>query len=270
MTRRVLTSLTVFVLSGLAVAYAQQAPPPAQPPTPRPAAPRPARPAAPDARTTMTVLVTDASGAGQAGVRVMVSGPVTRSGETSDDGSVRFQGMRAGTYRLRFEADAFITLEREVVLKPGVLPPVDVALNRARAKPAAPPEPPRPAPSAQTVPPADPNALAEAISVVQFFAKNRLERGEPRRESQVLRSALAAASLLQVRDALVDRTHAEADEVLYVINGSAWMNSKGRQQALETGALLIIPRGVHYTIENRGKEPIWILSVLSPPGGAKP
>ena len=123
---------------------------------------------------------------------------------------------------------------------------------------------------AAPLPPPDPNATIEVVSVVDWLAKNRLERNEPRKEGVVARSAGEAAALIQVREALRDRSHAAADEVLYVINGSASLSSKGRQQQIETGSLLLIPRGVTFTIENRGREPLWALSVLSPGGGPKP
>jgi mannose-6-phosphate isomerase-like protein (cupin superfamily) len=34
-------------------------------------------------------------------------------------------------------------------------------------------------------------------------------------------------------------------------------------QTIETGALVLIPRGVTFTLENRGREPLWALSVLA-------
>ena len=276
MMRRVLAFASMSVVLAASIVVAQQAPPsqgsqPAPAAQATPAAPRPARPAVPaDVRGPMSIVVTDASGAPQGGVHVSASGPVTRGGSTVGDGTLKFQGVRSGTYRLRFEADGFITLERDVTVKAGAQPPIDVALDRAPAKPPEPPPAPRPAANAGALPPADPNATVDVVSVVQWLAKNRLERGEPRRESEVLRSALAGASVLQLRDIAGDRGHADADEVLYVINGTASLTSKGRQQTIDTGTVLIVPRGVKYTLENRGKEPIWILSVLTPPGPGKP
>lgn len=242
---------------------------PAQPPktTPPPAkAPAP-RAASSSARLTMTVFVTDSSGAPARDVQVHATGPVEREGSTGREGSVKLQTLKAGTYRLRFEGDGFVTLDHDVTVKPGAPTEIEVTLDRAPTPPKAvePPPAPKPAPSAVfTLPPPDPNAVVDIVSVVDWLSKNRLERGEPRKESVVAKSAGEAASILQVRDALRDRSHPDADEVIYVINGSASFSSKGRQQSLDTGALLLVPRGVSFTIENRGREPLWALSVLSP------
>ncbi len=220
----------------------------------------------------MTVFVTDPTGAPLSGVQVNAEGPIPREGTTSREGSVTFQGLRAGQYRLRFEAERFIPFEKEVTLR-GTPEEVEVSLTRAPA----PPKPPEPAPAAKPapaagapLPPADPNATVAIFSVVDWLAKNKLERGEPRKEGTVARTTLQTSALLQVRDALRDRSHADADEVIYVINGSALVSSKGRQQTIETGALVVIPRGVSATIENRGREPLWALSVLTPPSAPKP
>ena len=165
-----------------------------------------------------------------------------------------------------------MTFEKEVTVK-GATEEIEVTMTRASApaKPAESPAAPKPAPSAgPALAPADPNASVEIVSVVDWLAKNKLERGEPRKEGVVSRTPLQTSALLQVRDALRDRSHADADEVLYVINGSAVVSSKGRQQSIETGSLVVIPRGVGVTIENRGREPLWALSVLTPPSGPKP
>jgi mannose-6-phosphate isomerase-like protein (cupin superfamily) len=249
----------------------QAQPPAAQPPAAQPpAAPKPKpRPAAPS-RMSLTVFVTDPTGAPQQGVKVTADGPVPREGTTTREGSVVLQGLRGGTYRLRFEADRFVTFEKEVTVKGGS-EEIEVTMTRAATppKPVEPEPAPKPAPSAAApLPPADPSATIAVVSVVDWLAKNRLERGEPRKEGVVARTPLQSSALLQVRDALRDRSHPDADEVIYVINGSAVLSSKGRDQKIETGALVVIPRGVSVTIENRGREPLWALSVLTP--GAKP
>src|SRR5689334_3177894 len=99
--------------------------------------PAPPRTAAPS--STLSVQVTDKSGNGLSNVAVALAGPVDRTGTTAPEGSVASRSMRAGTYRLRFEHEGFITLEREVVLARGPAD-VSVALNPAPAvKPVAAP-----------------------------------------------------------------------------------------------------------------------------------
>lgn len=217
----------------------------------------------------MTVFVTDVTGAPIPDARVVALGSQPREGRTTREGSVRLQGLRAGTYRLHLEAEGFVTLEHDVVVKAGANE-AEVTLNRAPEppKPVEPPPAPKPEVTAEALghplPPADPNAAADVLSVVDWLSKNALKRGEGRKEAVVTRSAGLAGAVLQVRDALYDRAHPDADELIYVINGKAVFSSKGRQQSLDTGALLLVPHGVTYTLENRGREPLWAISILSP------
>jgi mannose-6-phosphate isomerase-like protein (cupin superfamily) len=275
--------LSLVLASAAAVPAAGQGSPPPKPPAAPPQAPaqqppvqpppKASRPANPNARLSVTLFVTDPSGAPVPGVTVRASGPIDREGVTTREGTVKLQGLRAGDYRLHFEADGFVTLEKDMTLRGGA-PEIEVSLTRAPAPP-KPPEPapgPKPAPAGTAAPlaPADPNATIEIVSVVEWLAKNKLERGEPRREGVVSRTPNESTAVLQVRDALRDRVHPDSDEVMYVINGSASLSSKGRMQTIETGTVLLIPRGVSVTIENRGREPLWALSILSPAGQPKP
>ena len=79
------------------------------------------KPAAP-ARSTMTITVTDLEGKTLPGVWVKASGPVDREAATDESGMVIFRNMNTGTYRLRFEHDDFVTLERDVVQAARPLP----------------------------------------------------------------------------------------------------------------------------------------------------
>ena len=101
---------------GLGTVLSAQATPPAARAA-RTAPPRPqSRPATTSSASALSVTVTDKSGNGIGDVNVAVSGPVDRSGRTAADGSVAFRSMRGGTYRLRFEHERYITLEREIVV----------------------------------------------------------------------------------------------------------------------------------------------------------
>ena len=108
--------ITSVIALGLGNVPSAQAP---APPAPAPSAPAPSTPPRPAGRSTtsssasaLSVTVTDKSGNGIGDVNVAVNGPVDRSGHTAADGSVAFRTMRAGTYRLRFENDRYITLEK--------------------------------------------------------------------------------------------------------------------------------------------------------------
>lgn len=248
-----------------------QTPPPQQPPAQQPPAAQ--KPPAPRSttravsRVSVMLFITDRTGAPVPGAQVTLEGPTPREGATSREGTLRLQGLRPGDYRLLLEAEGFVTLEKELTLR-SAAGEIEISLTRA----ATPPKPPDPTPAsparpshsdAATPPAPDPNATIEVVSVVDWLAKNRLERGQPRKEGVVAKATGESAALLQVREAVRDRSHIDADEVIYVINGSATLSSKGRVQQIETGTLILIPRGVTFTIENRGREPLWALSVLS-------
>lgn len=270
--RRLLPALMLVPAVGLGsaaqvLALSPARPAQAAPPAPQ-AAPPPAKPAAQKPRTsqvsrgTITFFVTTPEGRPIPEATISMTGPTAREGSTNKDGVVRLQAVRTGNYRVRAEAEGFITLERDLTMRSGL--EVEMTLSPAPE----PPEPPAPAtpPPAVEAPPTvapDPNAVLQLSSVVDFFSKNRLGRNEPRRESVVGRSGEATSSLLQVRDTIEGRTNPTADEVLYVINGKAQVNSKGRIYEIETGSLVLVPRGVSYSIANRGREPLWALSVLA-------
>jgi mannose-6-phosphate isomerase-like protein (cupin superfamily) len=233
-------------------------PPAAQPPAvQKPAAPKP-RPAS---RLTLTVFVTDPTGAPQAGVKVTADGPVPREGTTSREGSITLQGLRPGNYRLHFEADRFVTFEKEVVLKGSEEIEVTLTKTSAPPKPDEPPPAPKPAPSAAaTPPPPDPNATVAVLSIPDYIEKNKIVADG----SQVAASGDGVALVLEV-DRSRERSHADVDEYLYVIAGQGTLRSKGRDQSLDAGMLILVPRGVGYTIAPRGRRAMYALSVLTGP-----
>jgi len=243
--------------------------PPAQAPPAKPAQQPPAKPPsrpATAARGSVTFFITNPQGRGVNEAVVSMTGPTTREGETNRDGVVTLQGVRAGSYRVRVEAADYITLERDITARSGL--EVEMALNPA-PEPApsvaakTPTTSAAPPPSSAAVIAPDPNATIELSSVVEFLSKNQLGRNEPRSEAVVGHSPQATPSLLQVRTTFEGRTHPAADEVLYVINGKAEIASKGRVYPIETGSLLVIPRGVTYSIANKGRDPLWALAVLT-------
>ncbi len=239
MRTRILLALTALTLAAVAAAQTQAPPqkPPAQavPPAttsqaPTPAAPRPQAPAqAAATRVSMAIAVTDFAGEAAPGVRVALTGPVAREGTTARDGIVRFQTLRAGTYRLRFESPDFVTFEREVTVKAGPLVEVEVTLSRVPEKPA--PPPPAPVPSAPIEAPAvapNPSATVELLALPDWIERNLIGRGDPQRETVVGRAPGATARVVQVRDPIKDRVRGDADEMLYVIAGEGVLRVKGR------------------------------------------
>jgi len=267
--------VTLIVLASLlstvppAGVRAQSAQPPAQTPPPA-AVPKPqvaprTSVAPATTRTSAAVMVTDSLGTAIPEVRVKVTGPVSREGTTGRDGTLRLQGLRVGTYRLRFEADEFITLERDVAIKAGSEAEVDVVLDRGapKSKLAEPEAPPVVAPTAARPPVIpDPNASAERVALPDWIERNLIGRGDPVKETTVGRTSVTTATIVQVREPLKDRLRNDADEMLYVIAGEGVLRARGRDLTLDPGALVVVPRGVGYSIERRGRNPLIALSIV--------
>jgi mannose-6-phosphate isomerase-like protein (cupin superfamily) len=237
--------IAVFLAS---VAAAQQPPPPR--PRARAAQPTPA---------SQVVIVRDFSGALLDGVRIVINGPRTIEATTDASGSVRTT-LADGTYRLRFERQGFVTLERDVTIKAGRPAEIDVALTAAPPPP-PPPEPPPPAP-APPRPTAAPSGPPVTISIPAFLDKNFIGR-DPLKESVLGCTADVTTRLLQLHDALASHKHDDLDEVLYVVAGDGVVRVQDRQTPIAAGSLSVIPRGLSHEIERRGKNPLILLSMLA-------
>jgi mannose-6-phosphate isomerase-like protein (cupin superfamily) len=236
-----------------APAGAAQAPPAA------PAAPR--RPARPAARPAVTVEVTDPAGTPLADVLVRATGTMEREGRTGPDGIVRFTGLRAGPYRLRFEHDAFVRLERDVTLAARALT-LDAMLTPAPPPP--PPPAPPPAPAAAAAEPARPVGEPAALEVPGFVERNFVGR-EAVKTSVVGCTGHATSRVVQLREPLRDQRHEDADESIYVVAGEAELTMAGREGAVEAGTLIVVPRGTTYSLSRKGRNPVVLLSVVSGP-----
>ena len=280
MRTRILLALTALTLATAAAGQtqappqkppAQTVPPPATATAPAqaqpPAVPKPQAPpqAAPVTRISMAVAVTDLAGEATPGVHVALSGPVAREGTTARDGIVRFQTLRVGTYRLRFESPDFVTFEREVTVKAGPLVEVEVTLSRVPEKPAAlpPPAPAQAAPSDAAPAPPNANATVELLALPDWIERNLIGRSDPLRETVVGRAPGATARVVQVRDPIKDRVRGDADEMLYVIAGEGVLRAKGKEYNLTAGSFAVVPRGVAYTLERSGRNPLIALSMVS-------
>jgi mannose-6-phosphate isomerase-like protein (cupin superfamily) len=227
-------------------------------PTAKPAAPRPAaRPAS------LIIQVTDALGSPLANTDVTAQGPVSREGTTGDDGALRLLNMRAGTYRLRFEREGSITLERELTLRVGESLTVDVALNPAPAitKPEEPARPATPEPATKSLPPP---GEPKVTPVPLFLEKNFVGR-EPRRDSSLGCTSTATATLHQLREAWINHTHDDADEWIYVVAGEGILRLGSSEQRVLAGTFSLVPHTVSHALLPQGRNPLIIISVLSGP-----
>ena len=233
---------------------------------------KPTPPAKPAQRATPSrVIVRDRSGTPLRDARVTVSSPARQELVTDATGTASLGTMPDGSYRLRFEHDGFITLEREVSIRSAQPSTIEVALSLAppAAPPPAPPPaepPPPPPPVVVTVPsprltsvPSGPPAF---FSIPDFLTKNYIGR-EPLKESVLACLADSTTRVLQLHDAIGEHTHIDMDEVLYVVAGEGTIRTRGEATTVTAGALSVIPHGVAHGIERRGKNPLMVLSMLS-------
>jgi mannose-6-phosphate isomerase-like protein (cupin superfamily) len=200
-------------------------------------------------------------------VRVVVSGPASQEINTDATGIASLGTIRDGSYRLRFEREGFITLEREFSVTNGQPSEIAVALSVAPAPPPPPVEPVAPPPD-PIVPPAPPPVASEPsgppvfVAIPEFLDKNYIGRA-PLKESVLGCLGSSTTRVLQLHDALAEHTHADMDEILYVVAGEGTVRIHDTSSVMAAGSLSIIPRGVPHTIERRGKNPMIVLSTLS-------
>ena len=235
---------------------------PQAPASPKPPATTPQRRPPVRPRTTQLV-VRDVSGTPIEGVRVIISAPASRSITTDEKGSASVS-LADGSYRLRFEHEGFVTLEREITIRIGQPAEIDVALSAAPRLPA--PPPPQPvAPPPKPVPPPPPPVASGPptnLSIPAFLDKNFIG-GDPLKESILGCTQDGTTRLLQLRDPLAEHAHTDLDEVLYVVAGEGAVRIRDESTAVTPGWLTIIPRGLPHAIERRGRRPLIVLSMLS-------
>ena len=251
-------NLLFSTVAALSLGLMTQAPPPAAqaPPQRRP------RPAS------THIVVRDKSGTPLEGIHVIISGPARREATTDADGAVVLSGLRDGTYRLRFEHEGFLTLERELVVRTGVPRDIDVALSVAAPPPAPPPPPepaPRPAPPRTAPAPAPSSATGSpvTVSIPAYLDKNFIGSKDPQKESVIGCTAGATTKLLQIREPIAQHTHADLDETLYIVAGEGAVRIRDEATAVGAGSLSVIPRGLPHSIERRGRNPLIVISTLA-------
>jgi mannose-6-phosphate isomerase-like protein (cupin superfamily) len=246
---------TFAVLTGLGASAGLAA----QSPQAAPARPVVAKPVS----TTLALQVTDGLGVPLPDVRVVVTGALSRNGSTGADGNVRFATMKVGTYRLRFERDGFFTLEREVVVRAGEGPVIDVVLNPAPPppKPPEPPPPPPPPPAKTLGPPGE----VKVLDIPAFLDRNLIGSRDGRKESSLGCAATGRATLYQLRDPWATQAHPDADEWLYVVAGQGTLRAGSVDQHLQAGTFVLVPHTVEHSITPASRTPLILVSVVTGP-----
>ncbi len=237
---------------------------PAQP-APSTQAPKP-RPAATGGATTNALFfITDPQGASIEGVTVTITGAVDREARSPAGGFTRVQALRAGTYRVRFTHERFITFEKEFTWRAGTATPeIAVTLNAAPSPPPPPPPPPAPvAAPAPATPKLPPPGTPKTLSLPDYIEKNFISGREPHKENLVGCSGVGQAVLWQVREPWDGRQHPSADGMLYVIGGEGSITLDGREVTMTAGSFAVVPRGTTYGFTRRGRNPLIVLAVLA-------
>jgi mannose-6-phosphate isomerase-like protein (cupin superfamily) len=190
-----------------------------------------------------------------------VAGPVDREGQTDPSGLVTFASMASGTYRLRFEHPAFITLEKEVSLTAGK--PLRASATLSAAPPPPPPkeEPSPPPPVA--APPSD-GYPPTSVDIIDLYERNIMGSG-PVKRSPIGCTSTTTSMLVQLREPLAEHAHADADELIYIVAGEGTHKIGGREYQLSSGVFSIVPRGVTHVITRRGRQPLVFISTMSGP-----
>jgi mannose-6-phosphate isomerase-like protein (cupin superfamily) len=205
------------------------------------------------ANATLAIAVADPAGTPIANALVTLQGPTERSART-ERGRLAFENLPAGTYRLRFEHDAFVTFEKEVAARGAKPIPVEVTLTPAT--------PPKPVPCVMPEAPPPPPSVASplALDLPGFIGKNLVGR-DPSRISSIACTQGGGASVIQIREPLPEQRHADADEFLYVIAGTGAVRIGDRVEPLESGVMAVVPRTMPHVITARGRNPLVLLSI---------
>jgi hypothetical protein len=200
---------------------------------------------------TFAIAVSDPSGAPVPDVKVTLTGAAQRTVRT-EAGRAVFEGLPAGTYRFRFEKEGFVPLEREMAGRGSA--PIDVKVTLLRA--AAPVPPPSPVPPLPAAP-VNPGPLV--LDLPAFIEKNYVGKA-PAKSLPLACSAGGIARLLQVNEPIVEHSHPDADEFIYVIAGQGTARFGNHQEPLDAGVFVVIPRGTSHAFGVGPKKPLVLLS----------
>jgi mannose-6-phosphate isomerase-like protein (cupin superfamily) len=215
---------------------------------------------------TLALTVVDSTGKPLDDVAVTVSGNVDRSGTTGADGTLSFQ-LPAGTYRVRMRSDKYLTLEKEVTIRAAAKLTAEGMLNAAPPPSAPPPPSPTPTPEPKQVPSSTLKpGVAVITSVPDLFAQmEKSLRTTPTVERELGCSGASSSRVIMTRENITLHTHADADEMLYVVAGEASMTIADNDQAVEAGWFGVVPRGASHSVMRRGRNVLVVLSVRSGP-----
>ena len=145
-------------------------------------------------------------------------------------GQARLLGIRAGTYRLRFEKEGFYTFEKEVSWRAGTpAPSAEATLTPApppaagTRRPPTPEPPPKPASVPDLPPPVKPSTMSRArLHRAELHLGQGAAEGEPDRLQRRRADVAVAGAGTVVRPAARDRPTC----MLYVVGGEGTLDAE--------------------------------------------
>ena len=198
---------------------------------------------------TFVINVSNPAGAPVGEVKVTLSGPASRTTRTERGRSV-FEGLPAGVYRMRFEKTGYVTFEREVTGRGSTPIDVKVTINPVEGPPPAP---------VRGLPPPPVTGKFVVLDMPAYVERNYVGKATEKM-TQMACGEGGNATLVQINVALVEHTHAEADEFVYVIAGQGSARMGERVEPLGPGVFLMIPRGTAHAFAVGSKKPLVFVS----------
>jgi len=213
----------------------------------------------------LALTVAGENGMPLSGANVRLSGASNdRVGTSGADGLVTLVNLPPGTYRARITRDGYITLDKEVSIRAAIKLATEAVLSAAPPPPAPPPPPPAPVTpvTSSTLKPGSPSYS----SIIDLATQMEKEiRNTPTVERDLGCSGGSASRLIMTRENITMHTHADADEMLYVVAGEATLTVADKDRPVEAAWFSVVPRGASHSLTRRGRNPLLILSVRSGP-----
>jgi mannose-6-phosphate isomerase-like protein (cupin superfamily) len=212
---------------------------------------------------TLAVTVVSDAGATLDKATVSLRGAVDRQATTGADGVASLLNIPPGTYRARVSREGFFTFEKEVVIRAAAKTATEAALSPA------PPPPPPPAPpkekEKEPVRPVEANGPVGAAKVLSLsdLAEQMLRDPALIVEREIGCSVASASRLILVRETLASHSHADADEMLYLLAGDATLKIGDKDSSISAGWFGLVPRGSSHTLSKRGRNAPIFLSIRS-------
>jgi len=211
---------------------------------------------------TLSLTVASDAGATLDKATVSLRGSVDRGATTGGDGVATLTNIPPGTYRVRISREGFFTLEKEVTIRAGAKTATEAALSPAPPPPAPPPPPPAPKETPRPSEPTGPVGAAKVLSLSDL-AEQMLRDPAPLVEREVGCSVATSSRLILVRETLASHSHADADEMLYLMAGDATLKIADKDTPISAGWFGLVPRGAAHTLSRRGRNAPIFLSIRS-------